>query len=209
MHPGAAETSTPRHPPHSQRSLRSSRTSGPRATDEPANESATESQHIQRSPPATDDSRPREEPRRLLDNPTRDHATPQRIRTQPVPARRPDCSDQCPFDRASTVDARLPLTGANDALPYGSHEASSPTHADCCGAGAIRQSGGRGRAVAARSNRQPCHASSEGRRARSGLRAQVRHSGQFSWALRGIPVWLQVSVCPDSASWFNDDGVGS
>ena len=50
--------------------------------------------------------------------------------------------------------------------------------------------------------------SGEGRRAWSRSQTRVRVEGQFSWALRGLPAWLQVSVCPDSASWLSDDGVG-
>jgi hypothetical protein len=42
--------------------------------------------------------------------------------------------DRLLLGSSSNGDARLPLTGANDALPYGSHEASSPTRADCCSA---------------------------------------------------------------------------
>ena len=32
--------------------------------------------------------------------------------------------------------------------------------------------------------------------------------GQFSWALSGVPAWLQVSVCPDSDRWLSSKAGG-
>ena len=37
----------------------------------------------------------------------------------------------------------------------------------------------------------------------AGSSLRLRLWGQFSWALSGIPAWLQVSVCPDSDSWLS------
>jgi hypothetical protein len=121
-----------------------------------------------------------------------------------VPTRR----TALPLRSSSNGDTRLPLTGANDARPYGSHEAGSPTRAACCSAGAIRQSGGRGQAAAARSKGR-CPASDSDVVRLLVVRDSGRlHLPRFARRAlvhghRGVVTGLD----PDASSWARSDRV--